>query len=446
MSSEREKENLYERAGISDLAHFYRTRFVSDELLDARYFDALNRFDIRWARTLWVYDNVRRNSRVLDLGCGGGVLALLKRKSVTLIGVDISDACASRSHANGYDAAYVARLTALPFPDNSFDYVVSLDVMGHVEFAEKDAVLAEVRRVLRPNGVTLHGIESMNRDWQKDYHEMSEDELRRFVQVDGHVGMEDEASIAARFQKFFGHVRTEPRFGVCLPSDVMTKLTDEYGMQVCDPDFLDYLRSLSFKERRAFNMAMGYVFGKISEQGIRMPQSGYTFVKASAQPLGSFYNEQMDRANLFPSAIIASGHQSVCLDRSTHAAFDSGWHEAANFPPVARWMSERARVRFRSAKVRRLSFDLTTHMPDLYERPLGLEIFLNGERVLWLSIVRAGWQELWLDVPAESADSAVADYELEIRADRTWQPSLNDDDSNDDRELSVAICNIELIF
>src|SRR2546423_6915648 len=387
--AEREKESLYERAGINDLAHFYRTRFVSDELLDARYFDALNRFDIRWARTVWVYDNVRRNSSVLDLGCGGGVLALLKRKGVTLFGVDISDACAAVSHLNGYDATYVARLTALPFADASFDYVVSLDVMGHVEFAEKDAVLAEIRRVLKRDGVTLHGIESMNRAWQKDYNEMSEEELRRFVQVDGHVGMEDEPSIAARFRKFFGHVQTASRFGVCLPSDVMTKLADEYDMKVCEPDFLDYLRKLSFKERRAFNMAMGYVFDKISEQGIPLPQSGYVFVKASNQPLGQFYNEHLDRTDLFPSSSHArSQHQSICLDRSTHAAFDAGWHEAARYPTIARWMSATGRVRFRSPKFARLSFDLTTHMPDLTTRPLGLEVYLNGERVLWLSIVR----------------------------------------------------------
>src|SRR5919202_1710870 len=146
-------DDLYRRAGVEDLAEFYRTKFVSDEVLDARYFRALDRFDIRFARTMWVYDNVRRGSSVLDLGCGAGVLALLKRKGVTLTGVDISDTCAETARKNGYDAAYVARLTELPFADAGFDYVVSLDVMGHVEFAEKDAVLAEIRRVLKPSGV-----------------------------------------------------------------------------------------------------------------------------------------------------------------------------------------------------------------------------------------------------------------------------------------------------
>ncbi|HKP47859.1 MAG TPA: hypothetical protein VJT50_14760, partial [Pyrinomonadaceae bacterium] len=83
------KESLYKRAGIDDVSEFYRTKFVSDEVLDHRYFKALDRFDIRFARTMWVYDNVAARSSVLDLGCGAGLLALLKRKGITLTGADL---------------------------------------------------------------------------------------------------------------------------------------------------------------------------------------------------------------------------------------------------------------------------------------------------------------------------------------------------------------------
>src|SRR5436309_13031544 len=99
-------DNLYRRAGIHDLGEFYRTKFVSDEVLDPRYFNALDRFDMRFARTMWVYDNVRPGSSVLDLGCGAGMLALLKRKGVTLVGVDLSKECALAAKRNGYDAGF----------------------------------------------------------------------------------------------------------------------------------------------------------------------------------------------------------------------------------------------------------------------------------------------------------------------------------------------------
>src|SRR3954471_10195172 len=121
------EDNLYARAGVGDVRDFYRTKFVSDEVLDERYFKALDRFDLRFARTMWVYDNVRAGSTVLDLGCGAGMLALLKRKGVTLTGVDLSNDCAFAAQRNGYDKTFCAELSRLPFADASFDYVVSLD-------------------------------------------------------------------------------------------------------------------------------------------------------------------------------------------------------------------------------------------------------------------------------------------------------------------------------
>jgi SAM-dependent methyltransferase len=437
-------DDLYRRAGVEDLSEFYRTKFVSDEVLDARYFRALDRFDMRFARTMWVYDNVRTGSAVLDLGCGAGMLALLKRKGVSLTGVDLSPECALASRRNGYDLTCAAELTRLPFADDSFDYVVSLDVLGHVEFKDKDAVLGEVARVLRPGGVTLHGIESTDRRAQKSYEEMSGEELRRFVAVDGHVGLEEEQEHAARFRRFFTEVAWEPRYALCLSSEEFVKQRDEYGLPF-EPDFVEYLRGLSHPERRAFDMAMGYVFGKISDLHVRLPKSGlYVLVKASDAPLGPFYNEHRDRSALFNDAAPAragDAPRAFCLDRA--AEFDDGWYEPNVLPPVARWMKSRGRLRFRAPALSALRLDLTSHMPDLRERPLGLELSLNGLRLCALSLLRHGWLELTFEVPGEL--SAAGDYELEIRADRTWQPRPDDPDNRDDRELSIAVCNLEVL-
>ncbi|HYH86215.1 MAG TPA: methyltransferase domain-containing protein [Pyrinomonadaceae bacterium] len=437
---------MYRRAGIEDLAEFYRTKFVSDEVLDARYFRALDRFDMRFARTMWVYDNVRAGSSVLDLGCGAGMLALLKRKGVTLAGVDLSEECALAALRNGYDTGVAAALTRLPYAEASFDYVVSLDVLGHVAFEEKDDVLREVRRVLRPGGVTLHGIECTDRSVQKSYDEMTVDELRRFVAVDGHVGLEEEQEHAERFRRFFAHVAWEPRYTLCLSSEEFVKQRDEYGLPF-DEDFIAYLRGLSFSERRAFDMAMGYVFGRISDLHIKLPKSGlYVLLKASDSPLGPFYNEHRDRSALF-GAHVEAGEEShddealraVCLDRT--AEFDEGWFEPNVLPPVARWMGRRARARFRAPALHALRLDLTSHMPDLDARPLGIELLLNGQRLCALSLFRHGWLELRVEAP--EALAADGEYELEIRADRTWQPRPDDAANPDDRELSVAVCNIE---
>ena len=435
-------DDLYRRAGVEDLSEFYRTKFVSDEVLDARYFRALDRFDMRFARTMWVYDNVRAGSSVLDLGCGAGMLALLKRKGVTLTGVDLSRECALAARRNGYDVTCAAELTTLPFRADSFDYVVSLDVLGHVEFGEKDAVLSEVARVLRPGGVTLHGIECTDRRGQKSYEEMSEEELRRFVSVDGHVGLEEEQEHAARFQRFFPHVAWEPRYALCLSAEEFVKQREEYGLPF-EPDFVEYLRNLSHSERRAFDMAMGYVFNKISDLHVRLPKSGlYVLLKASDAPLGPFYNEHRDRAGLHaPAAPPVELPRALCLDRS--ADFDDGWYEPNMLPPVARWMKRTGRVRFSAPLLQAVRLDLNSHMPDLRERPLGLELSLNGRTLVALSLLRHGWLELTVEVPDEL--SAAGAYELELRADRTWRPRPDDAQNRDDRELSVAVCNLEAL-
>lgn len=432
-------DNLYRRAGIEDVAEFYRTKFVSDEVLDARYFKPLDRFDIRFARTMWVYDNVRPGSSVLDLGCGAGMLALLKHKSVSLTGVDLSAESARAVRRNGYDIGVSAALAHLPFPDHSFDYVVSLDVLGHVTFEEKDSVIAEIRRVLRRGGVTMHGIECTDQTGRQRIEEMSPEELRRFIEIDGHVGLEEEQQHAARFRQFFPYVASEPRYTLCLSSEEFIKQADKYGLPF-ESDFIDYLRGLSFKERRAFDMAMGYVFGKISDLDIKLPKAGlYVLLKASEAPLGPFYNEHRDRRHLFSSV----NDDSVSfLDRRRDVRFDDGWFEPDILPPVARWMGKRGGISFSSSTLNEISLDVTTHMPDLKTEPLQIELWLNGEMLNTCSLFRNGWLALRVDVPSSLRDSE--QYFLEFRASRTWQPRIDtaDPDQRDDREISIAVCNI----
>lgn len=432
--------DLYARAGIDDLAEFYREKFVSNAVLDHRYFKPLDRFDLRFARTMWVYDNVRRNSTLLDLGCGAGMLALLKRKGVTLTGVDLSDECVVAARRNGYDETILAELHALPFADASFDYVASLDVIGHIPQEQKDAVFAEIKRVLRPGGVTMHGIECTDRAGRRQYSEMSPEELRRFIAIDGHVGLEEEDEHAARFRRFFAHVAWEPRYGLCLSSDEFQKQADRYGLPF-EEDFVEYLRGLSFEQRRAFDMAMGYVFGKISDLKVRLPRAGlYTLLKASDAPLGPFYNEHRDRRDLLELSRIEPEAEGVCLDRSPHAIFDDGWYEPDNLPPIARWMKKRARVRFRAASLSRIELDLTTHLPDLAPRGMEVELWLNDARICAFTLFRYGWVELKVELPEPL--SGIEVFELELRANRTWQPRPGDRENRDDRNISIAVCNL----
>ena len=436
--------DYYQVAGIEDIAEFYRERFATGGVFDARYFDAIYRFNINYARTMWVYDNVRRSSRILDLGCGEGLLALLKRKDVHLTGVDLSPQLAEAARNNGYDHTLVSDLTALPLPSNSFDYVISLDVMGHIAADDKDAVLREIKRVLKTDGVTLHGIEVLNRQLHPDYDSVSQEQLAKFLRVDGHIGLEDEEQTASRFKQVFSHVLAQPRYTVALSCAEFIKQFDEYGAPF-EEDFIDYLRGLSFTERNAFDMAMGYVFSRISDLNIQLPNSGlYLLLKASNCPLGPFYNEHRDRKGLIKEKEESEEVGPRVLDRSSRAVFDNGWYTANNLPPIARWMSSQGRIQFRAKSFTRLRFDLTTHIPELATQPLTVEIRCNKVPINRFCLINYGWQQITTEIP-EAVTRGKTLFELEFRCDRTWQPSQVSAESKDDRELSIAVCNIEII-
>ena len=87
--------------------------------------------------------------RVLDLGCGDGVLTLqIAASGASVVGVDASPDMIAAARTRGLDARIVdAR--ALPF-DSEFDAVFSNAVLHWIP--EADAVLAGVARALRPGG------------------------------------------------------------------------------------------------------------------------------------------------------------------------------------------------------------------------------------------------------------------------------------------------------
>lgn len=91
---------------------------------------------------------------VLDAGCGEGYGArLLAEAAATVIGADIAPEAvrhAAEKYARANLEYRVMDVTGLAFPDDSFDVVVSLQVIEHLHNADK--FLEEIRRVLKENG------------------------------------------------------------------------------------------------------------------------------------------------------------------------------------------------------------------------------------------------------------------------------------------------------
>lgn len=108
-----------------------------------------------------------RDKSVLDLGCGGGFMSeALAERGAHVIGVDPSEPAIAiaKDHAEAAGLAIDYRVGAgekLPVADSSLDIVLCVDVLEHVR--DLDAVIAEIRRVLKPRGLFL--FDTINRNW-----------------------------------------------------------------------------------------------------------------------------------------------------------------------------------------------------------------------------------------------------------------------------------------
>jgi O-antigen biosynthesis protein len=104
-----------------------------------------------------------KDKTVLDVACGEGYGSFLMADvAATVVGLDISEEVIC--HASSlYDRPNLNFLqgsaTKIEFPDNSFDLVISFETIEHL--AEQEQMLAEIRRVLHPDGVFI--ISSPNR-------------------------------------------------------------------------------------------------------------------------------------------------------------------------------------------------------------------------------------------------------------------------------------------
>jgi SAM-dependent methyltransferase len=93
-------------------------------------------------------------SKVLDFGCNDGTMMkiLEEKRKCEVFGVDISEVAIKRAKERGLKAELIDGET-LPFESGSFDAVLLMEVIVHV--FDPQAVLKEIKRVLKPGGMLL---------------------------------------------------------------------------------------------------------------------------------------------------------------------------------------------------------------------------------------------------------------------------------------------------
>lgn len=113
------------------------------------------------ARALFVEQaDCRAGDRVLEIGCGTGSLLLLVKQAqpaADVVGLDPDPNALAIARRKARRAGVEISLDqgfadALPYPDASFDRVLSSFMFHHLSRDVKENTLREVRRVLKPGG------------------------------------------------------------------------------------------------------------------------------------------------------------------------------------------------------------------------------------------------------------------------------------------------------
>jgi len=90
--------------------------------------------------------------KLLDFGSGSGIFVEeLQRAGFDAHGVDISDEAVRFGALQGIKNLSVIDSHKINFPDNTFDVVLSMDVLEHLE--DEEWALKEIERILKPNGI-----------------------------------------------------------------------------------------------------------------------------------------------------------------------------------------------------------------------------------------------------------------------------------------------------
>jgi ubiquinone/menaquinone biosynthesis C-methylase UbiE len=119
-----------------------------------------------------------RETRVIDAGCGEGVLVEEFKDRLHIEGLDPN-----------YSSERVRRgsLSALPYADGTFKRALCLDVLEHLTFDEQATALAELRRVLEPGGELLVTVPNLAH-LQSRVHFLLQGRLIRTANIQKHPG------------------------------------------------------------------------------------------------------------------------------------------------------------------------------------------------------------------------------------------------------------------
>ena len=94
-----------------------------------------------------------KNKKILDAGCGEGVLVeKYRKKGFNIIGLDLN-----------YSSEYIKKrdIKKTGFKDKEFDVVLCLDVLEHINISEHETVIEELYRITKRKGLIIFSLPNL---------------------------------------------------------------------------------------------------------------------------------------------------------------------------------------------------------------------------------------------------------------------------------------------
>ena len=131
------------------------------------------KYDGRWkpvARDIVNFYGLRHGSRVLDVGAAKGFLVKdLLANDIDAFGLDISDYALKNCETEVIGRLHKGTAENLPFPDNSFDLVLSINTIHNLEKIGVTNALKEIMRVTKKHAFVQ--VDSYHDETQKEIFE-----------------------------------------------------------------------------------------------------------------------------------------------------------------------------------------------------------------------------------------------------------------------------------
>jgi ubiquinone/menaquinone biosynthesis C-methylase UbiE len=175
----RTKRNIEKRAAAKDPEVIRISKQYGDMYFDGPrdYGYGGYRYDGRWvpvAKDIVAHFDLKPGDRVLDIGCAKGFLVkdlMIACPGIEAFGLDISEYALKHCEPEVVGRLHLGSADNLPFPDNSFDCVISLNTIHNFKRDRAIVAMAEIARINKNKSKAFVQVDSYLTPQQKEIFE-----------------------------------------------------------------------------------------------------------------------------------------------------------------------------------------------------------------------------------------------------------------------------------